>query len=61
VCLHPGVVNTGVVRDSKVAGMADDGKFQPYLRVYERTSNVLPQSPFQRVSWYGSLVPRQPS
>ncbi|KAH8711857.1 hypothetical protein GQ44DRAFT_690065 [Phaeosphaeriaceae sp. PMI808] len=24
VCLHPGVVNTGVVRDSKVAGMADD-------------------------------------
>ncbi|CAO2648462.1 Nn.00g077290.m01.CDS01 [Neocucurbitaria sp. VM-36] len=24
VCLHPGVVNTGVVRDAKVAGMADD-------------------------------------
>jgi NAD(P)-dependent dehydrogenase (short-subunit alcohol dehydrogenase family)/SAM-dependent methyltransferase len=27
VCLHPGVVNTGVVRDEKVAGMADDGEF----------------------------------
>lgn len=28
VCLHPGVVNTGVVRDSKVAGNPDDGKFR---------------------------------
>lgn len=27
VCVHPGVVNTGVVRDAKVAGMADDGKY----------------------------------
>lgn len=29
VSVHPGVVNTGVVRDAKVAGMSDDGKSFP--------------------------------
>jgi NAD(P)-dependent dehydrogenase (short-subunit alcohol dehydrogenase family) len=58
VCLHPGVVNTGVVRDAKVAGMADDGKFR--FHAQSNISNFISQCPFQHLLWYGLPVLRQP-